>query len=69
MHLMNEWHPDVQLYLDQWKTLFIEIKTGKDIVRSNQEEYHEKLRMLWHDIRIIYSFQEFVDIMDSLGYT
>ena len=68
MYLMSAGHPDMQLYLSAWKILFIEIKTWKDVLRTDQELYHEQLVLRWHDVRTIYSFEEFTEIMLRLGY-
>lgn len=68
MHLANEGHPDINIYLSGGKILFLEVKTETGQLSPAQVEYHEQLRLRGHQVEVVRDIKHVENLLADLGY-
>ncbi len=55
LHGMRAGRPDIEIFLNDGRTMFIELKTLKGRLTDKQKQVHQELGGLGHDVRTIYA--------------
>jgi hypothetical protein len=68
VHLAPQGTPDLLVLFPEGKVLWIEVKTRTGRIRPDQVQMHDRLRSLGHDVVILRSADELVELMKGRGY-
>ena len=55
LHGMRAGRPDIEIFLSNGRTVFIELKTSRGRLTDKQKQIHQELDDLGHDVRTIYA--------------
>lgn len=59
--------PDLVVILPKGKTLWLEVKAKYRKPSAKQVEFHNELKKLGHEIRVVYSVEDINDIIKKYG--
>jgi hypothetical protein len=57
--------PDLRIMANNGKTLYIEMKTPRGVISSEQSKLHKELLDMGHTVYVARSFDEFKNLVDS----
>lgn len=55
--------PDVTIAMPGGRTLYLELKTAKGIVKEEQRQIHLQLMALGHEVHVIRSYRAFLEVL------
>ena len=59
--------PDLQVILDNGKSIFLEVKTEKGVQQSTQKDFQKELEKRGHEYYIVRSLEDVINILGKSG--